>query len=271
MAIDPRIRARRVEVRRAEGRRRLRFLLVAVGLVALAIGAWGLSRTPLLDLDHVRIEGVAAADARTVDATAALERGTAMFDLDLGAVERDVTALSWVRSATAEREWPGTVRLTVVPREAVAVVGLASSGPSYLVDGDGVLIRTADSDTDLPRVALAPSVGLGEVEERSIPGLAVAVAMPDDLRPWVEAITLDPTVSAAEQRDLGLDLIGAATVHIGAGDFIDDKLAAVRAVLEGIDLTCVDVIDVAVADLPTVRRDQLCDAAGANGTVSGDA
>lgn len=266
MAIDPRIRARRVAVRRAEGRRRLRFLLVALGLVALAVGAWGLTRTPLLDLDHVRIEGVTSADAGQVAATVGLETGTAMFDLDLGAVERDLTALPWVRSASAVREWPGTVRVTVESREPVAVVGLLGGGPSFLADREGVLIRATGAEVALPRVSVAPSVGLGEIDTAALPGIAVAIALPDDLTPWVEAVTI-----AGKPVDLGLDLVGSAVVHLGAGDFVDDKLSAVRAVLEGTDLSCVDVIDVAVADLPTITRDESCEAGGADGAVSGDA
>ena len=271
MAIDPRIRARRVAVRRAEGRRRLRFLLVAIGLVGLAVGAWGLTRTPLLDLDHVRIEGVAAADAREVQAVVALETGTAMFDLDLGAVERDLAALPWVRAASAERQWPGTVRVTVESRVPVAVLGSPSGGPSFLVDVDGVLIRRAGADPALPRVALTPTASLGEVETAALPGIAVAIAIPDDLRSWIEAVTLAEKAAPSEQRDLGLDLVGSAVVHLSTVEFIDDKLGAVRAVLEGADLACVELIDVAVADLPKIRRSDSCEAGGPDATGSGDA
>ena len=132
MAIDPRIRARRVEIRRAEGRRRLRFLLLALGLVALAVGAWGLTRSPLLDLDHVRVDGVTDADAAAVLDAAALETGTAMFDLDLGSAETAVGELAWVKSASVEREWPGTIRITVTKR--VGVVVLADADSRWVVD-----------------------------------------------------------------------------------------------------------------------------------------
>ncbi|MEQ8841285.1 MAG: FtsQ-type POTRA domain-containing protein [Acidimicrobiales bacterium] len=270
MAIDPRIRARRTAVRRAEGRRRLRFLLVAVGFVACAVGAWALTRTPLLDLDHVHYDGVTGSDAEQVVDAAALASGTAMFDLDLGAVERDVAALPWVETATAEREWPGTVRVTVQPRTPVAVIGLPGR-ESVLVDASGVLVRPAPEVTTLPRVAIEPSVGLGEVDEPARPGIAVALALPEDLQPWVEAVTLADGRRSDGRVVLGLDLLGSASVHLGAGDFVDDKLAAVRSVLEGVDLSCVEVIDVAVADLPTVTRGDLCADETSAETGNGDA
>lgn len=252
MAIDPRIRDRRVAVRRAEGRRRLRFLAVCLGLVVTAVAAWGLTRSPLLDLDHVRFEGVAGADAAEVDDAAGLDTGMAMFDLDLGAVERDIAALSWVASAKASRDWPGTVRVEVETRQPVAVLGLPA-GPSMLVDAEGVIVRTAPADVDLPRIAIATAMA----------GSAAVSVSPDDLRTWIDAITLDGST-------LGLDLIGTARVHLGGSDFVTDKLAAVRSLLDGIDLTCLDLIDVAVADLPTVTRDAACESGTTEGTA-GDA
>ena len=269
MAVDPRITARRVAVRRAEGRRRLRFLMVALGLVGLAIGAWGLTRTPLLDLDHVRVDGVGAANAAEIEAAAALETGTPMFDLDLGSVERDLTALAWVEGATATRDWPGTILLTVQPRTAVAVVGPVG-GDGFLADADAVLMRrTGEEPSSLPRVDIEPSVGLGEAEEGASDGIEVAMALPDDLRSWVEAITIEPGSGDEERAMLGLDLVGSARVRLGTVEFVADKLAALRAVLEGADLRCVEVIDVVVADLPTIVRAQSCEAG--TGTEPADA
>ena len=268
MTIDPRIRARRTAVRRAEGRRRLRFLLGAVALVTLAVGAWGLTRTPLLDLDHVRYEGVVGADTPDVEATAALEMGTAMFDLDLGGVERELTALPWVASASATREWPGTVSVVVEQRMAVAVIGTFAD-PGFLADDEGVLIRPASAESDLPRVAVAPTVGLGEIQVDALPGIGVAIALPGDLRPWVDAVTVEG--GADEPAHLGLELIGSADVMLGSGDFIDDKLAAVRAVLDRVELSCLDIIDVVVADSPVTTRDDACEAGTANSTGGGDA
>jgi cell division protein FtsQ len=270
MAIDPRIRARRVAVRRAEGRRRLRFLVAAVGLVAVIVAGWGLTRTPLLDLDHVRIDGVAGADADAVAEAAGLTTTTPMLDLDLGAAEARVEALSWVRTATAGREWPGTVRLRVEPRIPVAVLG-PDEGARFLVDAEGVLIRSAGDDASLPRVDLAATAAPGEVEADALPGIAVARALPDDLRPWVEAVVLDGTTASDGRAVLGLDLVGSAVVHLGNGDHLDDKLTAVRSLLDGADLTCVDEIDVAVADLATVTRDPDCEAATGSDAGSGDA
>ncbi|MEM7141493.1 MAG: FtsQ-type POTRA domain-containing protein [Actinomycetota bacterium] len=265
MAIDPRIRARRVAVRRAEGRRRLRFLGTALGLVLVVVALWGLTRTALLDLDHVAVDGVNGAEARRVEELAALERGTPMFDLDLGAATSAIEAEPWVESVTADRDWPGTVRFAVVPRAAVAV--LAGDAGAFLVDDQGVVIALAPDDSTLPVVRWDVGVELGGEQRDALPGIAVARALPEDLRPWVEAVTVEVGDGAT---DLGLDLIGSAVAVLGDAGLVEDKLQAVRAVLARTDLACVDEIDVIVPDLDTIRRDEACEA-DRSGTDAGEA
>ena len=236
----------------------MRFLLVVVGLIAVAAAAWGLTRSPLFDLDHVHIEGVEGDDLRTVEDVLAFGTGTAMFDLDLGAARRELTALPWVLEAETTRDWPGTVRVRVTPRIPVAVIGQAN-GPRRLADAHGVLIGDAPASSTLPRVAVTPTVALGAVEEAALDGLVVALAMPADLYPWVDAVTVAHRPGADERPIVGLDLIGEAVVEMGGATLVEDKLAAVRAVLDSADLRCVAVIDVAVADLTTVTRDPVCE------------
>ena len=261
--VDPRLRARRVAVRRAQGRRRLRVLLVVVGLIALGVGAWALSRSPLLDLDRVRVDTalantVSADRLAAVEAAVGLEFGTPLFGLDLDAVEAAVGALPWIASVDVSREWLGTVRVTIEPRVAVAVVGTLE-GNRLLIDAEGVLTGEAPVGTELPVIAIEPSVALGGIQSNAIAALAVAAAIPDDLLLWVDAVTVAPGPGAAERPVVGLDLVGSATVEMGSAELIDDKLAAVRAILESTSLACIDVIDVVVADLTTVTRDPLCD------------
>lgn len=265
IGIDPRIRARRIAVRRAEGRRRLKFLLGALLLVTLAVAAWALSRSPLLDLDHVRIEGVESSRADEVEAALGLERGTPLADLDLGELEAAVEALPWVRVVDASRDWPGTVRVDVVQR--VAVASVPDPAGDLLVDSDAVVIGRGPA-AGLPRLVGAVDAQPGDVLGSLLPALAVVAELPDDLRPWVDAVTLEGSAADVSAVDgsaegssvaaVGLALVGGAVVEMGPAELLADKVAAVRAVLDGTDLTCVRVIDVTVADLATIVRDPAC-------------
>jgi len=257
--IDPRLRARRIAVRRAEGRRRLRFVLMGAGLVTIAAAAWAISRSPLLDLDNVRVDGIGTASAATIRETVRSPRGTPLMDLDLRSIEAEVAALPWVETVDARREWPGTLRLDVVER--VPVAALPTGGGSFvLLDTQGVAMATAAGTSSLPVIASMATGQLGSVQPAGIPALAVVAELTDDLVSWVDTITISGT---APDVRLGLDLVGGAVVDLGDEHLLSDKIGALRAVLAGADLSCVDLIDVRVADLTTIARDPVCDAAAA--------
>ena len=254
VAVDPRMKARRVAVLRAEGRRRLH-ILIALAAVALVAGlGFGISRTPLLDVDRISVTGGGARAAEVLKSTG-FSTGMPMLSLDLGAAERSVTSLPWVRSARVWRDWPGTVRITVEPRVPVAEVP-ASTGRAVLIDAHGYVVDWAPEVTEpggLTRVAVPFTGQLGDIHTAADGPLAVVAAMPDDLRAWVSEVTLDPG-----NGQLGLQLVGGATVVIGEQNLLDDKISAVRAVLAGTDLDCITEIDVIMPDLATVTRHQPC-------------
>ncbi len=257
--IDPRLRARRIDVRRAEGRRRLRFLVGGFVVATLVAGAWAASRSALLDLDHVRIEGVDAASAAKINVAVRAAEGTPLLDLDLATIEAEVASLPWVETVDASRDWPGTLRLDVVERVAVAALP-AGDGSFVAVDTGGVAIAAIAGEEvgALPVIGVAAEGELGTVQAMSSPALAVVEAMPTDLDPWIETITVSGSDPDAR---LGLNLVGGAVVNLGDESLLVDKLDAVRAVLAGADLRCIEVIDVRVADLSTITRDPACDAA----------
>ncbi len=73
--MDPRFRRRRVEVRRQEGRRRLR---VVVGVAAVAVtgfGGWAATASPLLDLDRIVVEGAVHTEPAEARFASGLRRG----------------------------------------------------------------------------------------------------------------------------------------------------------------------------------------------------
>jgi cell division protein FtsQ len=257
IGIDPRIRARRVAVLRAEGRRRLRLVLVVTTLAVAIAAAWTLSRSVILDVDRVHIDGVDGPAAALVREVAGVPEGVALLDVDTGAIEARLERLPWVKEADVRRKWPGTLVMTVVERTAIAVV--PSGTGLALLDEDGVVMAreslpTAPTVEGLPVVAVPLSVAVGAVHLDAGPGLAVVAALTADLEPWVEAVLVG-------DGHVGLDLVGGATVSMGPAVRLDDKVSAVRAVLAGVDLSCIRSIDVTAADQTMVRRDLVCDAA----------
>ncbi|RMH76321.1 MAG: FtsQ-type POTRA domain-containing protein [Actinomyces sp.] len=259
LGVDPRIRARRIAVRRAEGRRRLRILLVVCGLVAVAAGLVALARSPLFDLDRVEVAGVEGRRAELVATTAGLEPGTPLVEVDTGAAAAAVRSLPWVRRVSVERHWPGTVRLVVEPRIPVAVI--PTSAGAALVDDEGVVTGfdpLAGRRTDLPRLEIDATVRAGEVVEGSGAALELIGAVPDDLAAWLDAVVVG-------DEGLSLRLVGGVEVLVGDLAEPGDVVTSLRAVLAGVDRECLALIDVRVPDLVTVRRRPDCLDAGGGG------
>lgn len=161
--MDPRIARRRVEVRRQEGRRRLRVLIgcaVASAVLLLLVGSlW----TPIFKVRHVRVDlgtrangsGLTPMSATQVIAAAGLAKQRLMIDVDGAAIARRLDTVPLLGGARVSISWPGTVGINVAERQAVAtVVGGAQPGrpPEWVaVDRTGrVLSVTSTPPAGLP-------------------------------------------------------------------------------------------------------------------------
>ena len=259
VAVDPRMRARRVAVLRAQGRRRLRVLAMVSGIVLAAAAAWGISQTPLVDVDRITVTGTDSANRAEILESSKVSVGVPMLFLDVDEAQRSIASLPWVRSARVWRDWPATVRIAVDPRVPAAVVP-ATGGRTALIDPYGYAIgwgsAPADSDAPspaLPHVSVPFSGQLGDIHTAADGPLAVVAAMPDDLRTWVKTVTLE-----ASHDRMGLVLVGGTTVMLGEPVLVDDKMSALRAVLATADLECITTIDVTMPDIATVTRHYTC-------------
>ena len=189
--VDPRLRDRWIAARREEGRRRLRIVLIAVGIVVALAVAWALIASPFLDVDRIEVKGATQTSIADIERASGIDRGDPMVWLDTGEAADGIDALPWVRAAHVHREWPGTVRITVTERVAVAWVD--ASGPT-LVDRTGrVLARVAAPPTDLPQIAdmkIVPPVGatispaVGARVAGSLQGLRAQRHALDHAHPW---------------------------------------------------------------------------------------
>ena len=138
--------------------RRLWWLWIPVALLILVVLVYALTRTSLLDVDRIEVEGAGPRVTEwTVREVAGIEVGQPLFDLDLGAVDGRLTALPWVAEATVDREWSGTVRLRILERTPV-VVAVNPVGAQVLLDAVGAVLDAVDPgapvDPTLPHVRI---------------------------------------------------------------------------------------------------------------------
>jgi cell division protein FtsQ len=251
--IDPRIRARRIEVQRGVGRRRLQ-RLVDVGLVlAVAAGFAVALRSPLLDVDAVSVTGAEHTPADVVLEQAGIATGDQLMDVDLRAAGERVAELPWVDEVHLHRGLDGTVEVAITERTAVAVVGEGDA--AVLVDREGQALAKA---SDAPELA-ASVVRFGGPEAAIAPGgrLADGTAEALDL-----AARLAATPGLGMELVLGEEVTGrlesGVEVRFGDPTQVDAKVRSLRTVLEQVDLTCAGTIDVRSPGSPVLTREEGC-------------
>lgn len=250
--MDPRIQARRVAVRRGEGRRRLRRLIVLVAIAALVGFAYLLTRSPLLDIDHVRVEGAEQTGVDSVLASAGITTGSPMTDAPLSQARARVLELPWVESVRVARQWPGTIEIKVTERVPAAAL-LGADGAFYLVDGDGWVIAPIDGPPiEIPVIMVGDAaVAPGQQQPDITAPLTVGRMLTPDLKVWVEALlpSADGTVD--------LQLREGIRVELGSQAHLSDKLVDLATVLTRVDLADLETIDLGVVHNPVVSRKQV--------------
>jgi len=263
--IDPRIAARRAqveaEVAAAGTRRRRRLAMATIALVTL-VGAGALVLlSPLASVRTIEVRGAERTGALAVRAASGLSAGPPLLRVDERRVAASIAALPWVRSARLERRWPRTVVLTVEERRRAAAVAPCQAGraSSCLVDADGrVLAATSDDPkaaAGLPRLAEVPVAGEpgAALPDAARGPLAVAVALPDALRPLVRGVRAEDGEVILDLQAPGRDAT-PPVVRIGRPDRISDKLTAAATVLARTSVNGVDVLDVRVPESPALTR-----------------
>jgi cell division protein FtsQ len=241
---DRRFRLRRIAVRRAEGRRRLR--IVAWVLLPLAIVGVVLAvlASPLFGVRNVVIDGARYTAKSTLDSADDLLRGKSVFSLDLGAVEELLKADPWVRDAQAKRRFPATVVLDIAERKPIAWY-LGADNQARVIDIAGRVITVlAGQPTAYTRITgIGPDLPAGAQADDAYSAAAqVAASLP----PEVASLMLNMGVTGG--TDLLMTLRTGTVVTFGRPADLRSKMVALVLVLRRTDSKSLNVIDLSSGD-----------------------
>ena len=194
--------------------------------------------TPVMAARNFVVTGLGAVTQDEVTNAAAVKPGTPLLQVHTDAVAERVAAIRRVASARVQREYPSTLRITVVERVPVVVKDY-SDGP-HLFDRDGVDFAIAPPpqgvpflDTEHPGPDDPPTKAALQVMTSLRPEVAVQVARV--AAPSVAAITL--------QLNDGRQVVWGTT------DRTEEKALKLGALLTRPGQT----YDVSSPDLPTVK------------------
>lgn len=158
--MEPRVAERRKSVSEDRARKRLKWILIVIVLVASMLGALWLVRSPILSIREIEVAGAEYSDP--IGAVNALDMGIGVPTID---VRGDTIAASiledpWVQDVTVSILWPGSIAVDVVERIPVAPV---LAGNQWVIVGrdGGVItgITTPSEETavvDIDQGAIVP-------------------------------------------------------------------------------------------------------------------
>jgi cell division protein FtsQ len=209
--------------------------LVAVLAVALGLVLYF---TPIMSVRNVVITGLAAISQEEVEQAAAVRPETPLLQVDTDAMAERIATIRRVASARVQREYPSTLRITVVERVPVAVKDFPD-GP-HLIDRDGVDFATAPPPAGVPYLDT-------DTPGPKDPSTRAALEVLLSLRPEVESQVA--RIGAPSVAGLTLTLNDGRQVIWGTTDRTDEKALKLGALLTQPGRT----YDVSSPDLPTVK------------------
>lgn len=254
--IEPRLRQRRIGVRRAENRRRLWWVLAVVGVVAVLIAGLAVLGSSLFSVEDISVEGNVYTDVDALDSIVDGIKGTPVLLVDTGRAEGEIEDIPWVEDARVRTEFPDRVTIEIRERTPVAAM-LGSDNLSRVLDTEGRILDVVEGQP----VALVWISGPGTLDltpgEFASIGYASAASLVTKLTPTIRS-RVDSMLVTPDGSDLVLVLTSeTGLIEVRFGSAIGDnaqieKLVRLERKLEDLGDESVKVIDVSTAEV-TVR------------------
>ena len=247
-SMDPRLRARRIAVRRAVGRRRLKWFVIGGVAVLLVTAVLAVLGSSLFEVKQVSPSGVSPRTAASYDAAVARIEGHPVLLVDTHAIESQLEKNPWIREARVTTDFPDSASIEIVERVPIATY-VGADTRWRIIDVDGVIV---DVIANRP-LAFMPISGPGaEAEAGGSAGDAFrhAAELVEALSPAARSRTESVVVSDTGELSLQFE---STTVVLGAPENLLDKLTWLEALLQSERSADCAVINVTTRDGGCVR------------------
>lgn len=254
--IEPRLRQRRIGVRRAEGRRRLKWAAVIGGILFVVIGVLAVLGSSLFSVDAVDVTGVSRSDPAAVQAVVDDLVGEPTLLADTGAAEKTLEEIPYVETARVRTDFPNGASVEIREREPVATAQ-GVDGRFRIIDREGRVVDVIDGQP-IEFVFIDGTTTLDlEAGQFADVGFSAAGAIVTKLTPEVRAQLISMSV-VPDGTDLRFMLSNAPgpDIEVRLGDAITDNDQIERLVrlqrrlddVVGSDTTVIDVSTVETTD-----------------------
>lgn len=227
--IEPRLRERRVQVKRAQSRKRLKWVVAGAGLVVVGIGVLAVLGSTLFAVqpDQITVTGNVYADPDRLESILDDLAGTPSLRVDTQRIEREIETIPWVDDAKVRVEFPRSATIEIRERQAMATY----QGPDQrfrVLDRDGrvldvlekwpiaYVLVTGPDPIDLEAGQFAPQgyVGAAELAKNltgSVRGQVERIDVTADGQRLSMFLTDGTEVRFGEARDLFTKLVRLET------------------------------------------------------------
>lgn len=254
--IEPRLRQRRIGVRRAASRKRLWWFGGGGVVILVVIAVLAVLGSSLFAVDEVTVTGNLYTDEAALDAIIEDIVGTPVLLVDQAGIERQLEALPWVDEARVTTKFPDAANIEIRERRAeVATQG--TDGLVRVLDTDGRVLAVLEGQpVTLVWISGPGTLDLDAGEFASIGYVSAASLVPKltpEIRERVDSMLVTPDGS-----DLVLVLTSpSGPIDVRFGSAVGEnaqieKLVRLQRILEDVDDRPVSAIDVSTNEV-TVR------------------
>jgi cell division protein FtsQ len=205
-------------------------LLLLIALV-LECGA-AVFTSPALHVRKVRVNGIEGLTPTEALVSLSQARVSPHSHIVLYPTERlahSLQSLPWVAKASVRRHLPDTLEVQLIPRIPIAL--LVTREGKWELDANGIPIRMARSQSLSSKITLAAPAKIVFGRPVEVPGVAGAIAIAANnvgLKPLpITEIRVD------QNAELCLNMRDGIQIQLGTADNLEDKLALIRRIYEG--------------------------------------
>jgi cell division protein FtsQ len=247
--IEPRMRERRVAVRRAASRKRLKWVFLIGSIIVVGVGALAILGSPLFAIraEQVTVTGNVYTDHDHLQAVIDDLVGTPVLVADTQAAERALEAIPWVDEARVQTKFPHAVSIEIREREAMATY----QGPDArfrVLDREGRVLDVLDKYPFAYLLLGGPDPVDLEPGQFAPSGYAAAAELAKNLTGSVRGKVEMVEVTADGSR-LVMRLNDGSEVRFGEARDLFAKLVRLETVLASPDPRPPGVIDVSTKDV----------------------
>ena len=210
--------------------------------------------SPVLRVQQVELVGLNSLNRESVLRTMAIGDHPSMLGLKTADVERRLTDLPLIHSATVWKEWPNRIVVEVSERSAVA--SIRSNGGWLVLDQHGGVLDTRTVRPDLPILDLGgQEVAEGAKDITAL--LNVASAASARLRQQIDVLAVEAGGGVTVRMRSGSLSEAGTVIRIGHADDVAAKLRALATMIDestAVSFDGVATLDLTVADQPALLQ-----------------